>query len=65
MLIEQIIEFQLKLPAGPFGGTCISIVDCFHDKIKISKENLPLDYYLQLKYFRRNVSYFALPGQNH
>ena len=39
MLIEQIIEFQWKGP-GPPGLTCTSITGYFHDKTKISKENL-------------------------
>ena len=39
MLIKQIIEFELKGP-GPSGRTCTSITAYFHDKTKISKENL-------------------------
>ena len=38
MLIEQIIEFQLRGP-GPPGRTC-TISGKLHDKTKISKENL-------------------------
>ena len=48
MLIEQIIELQLRGP-GPPGLTCTSITGYFHDNTKISKENLRVDYYLQLK----------------
>ena len=39
MLIEQIVELQLRGP-GPLGLTCTSITGYFHDKTKISKENL-------------------------
>ena len=48
MLIEQTIELQLRGP-GPPGLTCTSISGYFHDKTKISKENLRVDYYLLLK----------------
>ena len=37
MLIEQIIEFQLKGP-GPLGRTCTPITGQLHDKTKILKE---------------------------
>ena len=36
MLIEQIIELQLRRP-GPPGLTCTPTNDYFHDKTKISK----------------------------
>ena len=55
MLIEQIIEFQLRWPAPP-GRTCTPITGQLHDKAKISKENLRLDYYLLLKYCRRQCA---------
>ena len=48
MLIEQTIELQLRGP-GPPGRTYTPIIGYFHDKTKISKENLRVDYYLQLK----------------
>ena len=48
MLIEQIIELQLRGPGSP-GQTCIPIAGYFHDKTKISKENLRVDYYILLK----------------
>ena len=35
MLIEQIIEHQLRGP-GPPGRTCTPITDYFYDKTKIS-----------------------------
>ena len=44
MLIEPIIELQLRGPGSP-GQTYTPIIGCFHDKTKISKENLPVDYY--------------------
>ena len=52
MLVEQIIEFQFWGP-GPTGRTCTPIADYFHDKTKISKESLRVDYYVLLKYCRR------------
>ena len=52
MLFEQIIEFQLRGP-GPPGRTCTPITGKLHDKPKILKENLPMDYYLLQKYCRR------------
>ena len=55
MLIEQITEFQLKGP-GPFGRTCTPITGKLHDKIKISKKNFQVDYYLLLKYCRRQCA---------
>ena len=55
MLIEQTIAFQSKGP-GPFGRTCTSITGKLHDKTKISKENLREDYYLLLKYCRRQCA---------
>ena len=48
MLIEQIIEHQLRAP-GPSGRTCTLITGYFHDKTKVSKENLQVDHYLLLK----------------
>ena len=55
MLIESIIEFQLK-GSGPFGCTCAPITGSLHDKTKILKENLRVDYYLLLKYCRRQCA---------
>ena len=48
MLIEQTIELQLRGP-GPHGGTYTPITGYFHDKTKISMQNLRVDYYLLLK----------------
>ena len=39
MLIEQIIELEFRGPQ-PTGRTCTPITGYFHDKTKISKENL-------------------------
>ena len=52
MPIKQILEFELRW-LGPTGHTCISITGYFQDKTKILKENLRVDYYLLLKYCRR------------
>ena len=48
MLIEQIIEFKLR-GLGPLNRTCTPTTGYFYVKIKISKENLRVDYLL-LKY---------------
>ena len=48
MLIEQIVELQLIGP-GPLGLTCTFITGYFHDKTKISKENLRVGFHLLLK----------------
>ena len=49
MLIEQIVELQLRGPGRP-GLTCTSITaGYFHDKTKISKENLQVGFPLLLK----------------
>ena len=62
MLIEQ--NFELR-GLGPPCRICTSITGSFHDKTKISKENIRLDCYLLLKYCRSNAIYFPLPGPNH
>ena len=49
MLIEQIIEFELREP-GPPGRTCTPTTGYFYDKTKMSKANHRVDYYLLLKY---------------
>ena len=56
MLIEQITEFELK-GSGPPGRTCSAITGYFHDKTKISKENLQMDYYLLLNYCKRQRTF--------
>ena len=64
MLIEQIIEFEWMGPGSP-GRTCTPITGCFHDKTKISEENLREDYCLLLKYCRRQCALLPLLGPNH
>ena len=44
MLIEQIVELQLRGPEPP-DLTCTSITGYFHDKTKISKENLRVGFH--------------------
>ena len=51
MLIEQIIEFEWR-GLGPLDRTCTLTTGYFHFKTKISRENLPVDYYLLLKCFQ-------------
>ena len=53
--MEQIIEIQLRGP-GPTDQTCTPITDYFHDKTKISKENLRVDYHLLLKCSKRQCT---------
>ena len=53
MLIELIIEFQLRGP-GPPGR--IPITGYFYNKTKISKQNLRVNYYFLLKYRRRQCT---------
>ena len=60
MLIELIIEFELR-GAGPPGRTCTSITAGFHDKAKICMENFQVDYYLLLKYCRRQCALLPSP----
>ena len=64
MLIEQIIEFELRGP-GPFGRTCTPITGYFHDITKISNENRQVDYHLLLNYYRRQCTLLPLPQLNH
>ena len=56
MLIEQI--FELRGPGFP-GHICSPATGCFHDKTKISKENIRVDCYLMLKYCRRQCTLLA------
>ena len=50
MLIEQ--NFELRGP-GPPGCICTPITGCFYDKTIISTKNFQEDFYLSLKYCRR------------
>ena len=53
MLIEQIFELRgVGLP----GRMSNPITGCLHDKTITSKENIPLDCYLLLKYYRRQCT---------
>ena len=60
MLIEQTIELQLRGP-GPPGRTYTPTTGCFHDKTKISKENLRVDYYLLLKCSKKQCTLLPPP----
>ena len=51
MLIEQVIEFELR-ELGPLDRTCTPTTGYFNVKTKFFKENLRVDYYLQLKYLQ-------------
>ena len=42
MVIEQIIEFELRM-SGPLSRACTPTSGYFYDKTKISRENLRLD----------------------
>ena len=55
MLIERIIELQLRGP-GPPGRTYTPITGYCHDKTKISKEYPRVDYYLLLKCCNRQCT---------
>ena len=55
MLIEEIIELKLRGPGSP-DQTCTPITGYFHDKTKISKENLRVDYDLLLKCSQRQCT---------
>ena len=62
MLIAQIIEFHLRRP-GPPCRTCTPITVKFMTKQKsLSKENLRVDYYSELKYCRRQCALLYLRG---
>ena len=60
MLIEQIIGFEFRGP-GPPGRTRTPIIAYFHDKTEISTENLRVDYYLLIKYCRRQCALLSSP----
>ena len=55
MLIERIIEHQLRGP-GPPSQTYTPVTGYFHDKTKIAKENLRVDYYLLLTCSKRQCT---------
>ena len=64
MLIDQIIEFEWRVP-GPPGHTCTPITANLHDKTQISEKYLRVDYYLLLNIAGGNVPYFPLLEPNH
>ena len=64
MRIEQIIEFKIRGPRLDI-RTWIPTTGNFHDKIKIFKANLQVDYYSLLEYCRRQCTLLPLPGSNH
>ena len=53
MLIEQILALRGPVPPGHI---YTPITGCFHNKALISKENIRLDWYLVLKYCRRQCT---------
>ena len=59
MLIEQIIQFELREP-GPLGRICTPATGYFYDKTNISSENHRVDYYLLLKYCTRQCTLLSL-----
>ena len=61
MLIEQITELEWRVP-GPLGRTCTPTTDYFYDKTIISNENLCVDYYILLKYCRRQCTLLSPTG---
>ena len=64
MLIEQIIEFDLRFEGlRPPGRTCTPKTGYFYDKTKISKENIRVGHYLLVKYCKRQCTLLSLPGR--
>ena len=61
MLIEQIVELQLRGPVPP-GLTCTSITGYCHDKTKISKKNLRVGFHLLLKCYTRQCTLLPSTG---
>ena len=55
VLIEQINKIELKV-LGRFGCIYSPATGYFYDKTKISSEYLRVNYYLQLKYCRRQCT---------
>ena len=64
MFFEEFIEFDLRR-IGPPGRTCTPTTSYFHDKTKVSKESLRVDYYLLLKCCKWQCTLFPLLGPNH
>ena len=53
MLVKQIFELGGLRPPGRI---CTPMTGCFHHKTMISEKNIRLDYYLPLKYCRRQCA---------
>ena len=66
MFIEQTIKFDLR-GLEPFRRTCTPATAYFYAKQKSLKKNFRVDYYLLLKYCRRQcrLPCFPLPGPDH
>ena len=65
MLIEQIIEFQLRGPWAP-GRTCSPITGQLHNKTKISKENRRVDIIINCLILQEAMLLtFSLHGPKH
>ena len=64
MLMEQIIENELRGPLVPWPYVC-STTGYFHDKTKISKKNLQMGCYLLLKYCWMQCALHSQSGPNH
>ena len=59
MFAEQIIEFELR-GRGPPGRTCTPRTGDFHDKTKISKKNLRLNYHVLLNILQKAMHLASL-----
>ena len=59
--LEQIIKFELR-GLGPLGRICTSATNYFHDKTKISKENLRVDVLFTAKILQEAM-HLAFPYQ--
>ena len=64
MLIILIIEFELRGP-GPPSRIYTPRTVYFCDKTKMCNNNLPVNNYLQLKYWSRQCTLLSLPEPNH
>ena len=64
MLIEQIVELQLR-GSRPAGLTCASTTGYFHDKTKISTENLQVGFHLLLKCCTRQCTLPEVGSASH
>ena len=60
----MLTKFELRVPRPP-GRTFTPITGYFYEKTKISKEILQVDYYLLLKYCRRQCTLLPSTWPNH